>query len=119
MDETRRRREIQVEHNRVNGITPRSVVKSTEQVRFSTRVADARGERETHQKVAERVATYAGEMETSAVIELLEQQMKETATALDFEAAAALRDQLFELRAKLDGNVPRRAAGLDRLRAGR
>src|SRR5690348_718867 len=117
--ETARRREIQVAHNQEHGVTPRSVVKSTEQVRFSTRVADARGERETQRRVAERVATYETEMDTVALVTMLEQQMKEAAGALDFEAAAALRDQIFELRAKLDGNVSRRAGGLDRLRAAR
>jgi excinuclease ABC subunit B len=119
IDETRRRREIQVAHNQEHGITPRSVVKSTEQVRFITRVADARGERDTQRHVAERVATYEKEMDTVALVTMLEQQMKEAAGALDFEAAAALRDQIFELRAKLDGNVSRRAGGLGRLRAAR
>ena len=119
LDETRRRRELQVAHNQEHGITPRSVVKSTEQVRFITRVADARGERETQRRVAERVAGYEKEMDTAALLAMLEQQMKEAATALDFEAAAALRDQIFELRAKLDGNVTRRPGGLDRLRAAR
>ena len=119
IDETRRRRELQVAHNQEHGITPRSVVKSTEQVRFITRVADARGERESQRRVAERVATYEKEMDAAALLTMLEQQMKEAAGALDFEAAAALRDQIFELRAKMDGNVTRRAGGLDRLRAAR
>ncbi len=119
IDETRRRRELQVAHNEEHGITPRSVVKSTEQVRFITRVADARGERETQRRVAERVSTYEKEMDAAALLTMLEQQMKEAAGALDFEAAAALRDQIFELRAKMDGNVTRRAGGLDRLRATR
>ncbi|HEV2181566.1 MAG TPA: excinuclease ABC subunit UvrB [Gemmatimonadaceae bacterium] len=119
IDETRRRRELQVAHNQEHGITPRSVVKSTEQVRFITRVADARGEREPQRRVAERVATYEKEMDTVALVTMLEQQMTEAAGALDFEAAAALRDQIFELRAKLDGNVSRHAGGLDRLRAAR
>ncbi|HTL96257.1 MAG TPA: excinuclease ABC subunit UvrB [Gemmatimonadaceae bacterium] len=119
IDETRRRRVLQVAHNEEHGITPRSVVKSTEQVRFITRVADARGERETQRRVAERVSTYEKEMDTAALVTMLEQQMKEAAGSLDFEAAAALRDQIFELRAKMDGNVTRRAGGLDRLRAAR
>ncbi len=119
LDETRRRREIQVAHNLEHGITPRSVVKSTDQVRFITRVADARGERETQRRVAERVSGYEKEMDTAALLAMLEEQMKEAAGALDFEAAAALRDQIFELRAKLDGNVARRPGGLDRLRAAR
>ena len=118
MEETRRRREIQLAHNEKHGITPTTVVKSTAQVRFSTRVADARGEREEPRKVAERVATYASEMDTEALVALLEQQMKEAAANLDFEAAAALRDQLFEVRARKDGGG-KRASGLARIRAGR
>ncbi|HET7622601.1 MAG TPA: UvrB/UvrC motif-containing protein, partial [Gemmatimonadaceae bacterium] len=83
-----------------------------------TRVADARGEREEPRKVAEKVATYASEMDRDALIELLEQQMKEAAANLDFEAAAALRDQLFEVRAKQNGDARgKRAGGLARIRA--
>jgi excinuclease ABC subunit B len=120
MDETRRRRELQVEYNEKHGITPTTVVKSTAEVRFSTRVADARGEREEPRKVAERVATYASEMDAEALVELLEQQMKEAAANLDFEAAAALRDQLFEVRAKQNGDAKgKRASGLARIRATR
>ncbi len=121
LEETKRRRELQVAFNTAHDITPRSVVKSTEQVRFSTRVADARGDREERgRKVAEEVATYAKEMDTAALIELLESQMKEAAANLDFEAAAALRDQLFEIRAS---GSPRAAArppsGPERARARR
>ncbi|HEU6451780.1 MAG TPA: excinuclease ABC subunit UvrB, partial [Gemmatimonadaceae bacterium] len=120
MDETQRRRELQLEYNVKHGITPTTVVKSTAEVRFSTRVADARGEREEPKKVAERVATYASEMDTEALIGLLEQQMKEAAANLDFEAAAALRDQLFEVRAKQNGEGKgKRASGLARIRAAR
>src|SRR3954471_2134303 len=46
MEETSRRREIQSEHNRVHGIVPRGVEKSIDQVRFITRVADARVEKD-------------------------------------------------------------------------
>jgi excinuclease ABC subunit B len=122
MDETKRRREIQRAHNLKYGITPTSVVKSTEQVRFITRVADARGEREDRgRKVAEQVATYASEMDAATLIELLESQMKEAATNLDFESAAVLRDQLLEVKAKRsgNGNGAKRGEGLSRIRAPR
>jgi excinuclease ABC subunit B len=112
IDETARRRQLQMAYNAEHGITPRTVVKSTEQVRFVTRVADARtADRDGPRKVAEERATYASELDRVALIELLERQMKEAAAALDFEAAAQLRDQLLELRAKGDGNVVRRTAG--------
>ncbi len=124
MGETGRRREIQVAHNLQHGITPRSVVKSTDQVRFSTRVADARMEREDKgRKVAEQVATYASEMDRAALIDLLETQMKQAAADLDFEVAARLRDQLFELRAAASsasrGSAGRGEPGLAGIRAGR
>ena len=112
LDETSRRRQLQIAYNAEHGITPRTVVKSTEQVRFVTRVADARtADRDGRRKVAEERATYASEMDRAALIQLLEQQMKEAAAALDFELAAQLRDQLLELRAKGDGNVVRRPSG--------
>jgi excinuclease ABC subunit B len=120
IEETNRRREIQTAHNLEHGITPMTVVKSTDQVRFSTRVADARMEREGRRRVAEAPATYASEMEAAALIEFLEQQMKTAAKELDFEAAAQIRDQLFELRARLDGvKGPPRADGLASIRAKR
>ncbi|HEX7527071.1 MAG TPA: excinuclease ABC subunit UvrB, partial [Gaiellaceae bacterium] len=53
MDETNRRRVVQEAHNREHGIVPRSVIKSTEQIRVLTRVADARDEREGREKERE------------------------------------------------------------------
>ncbi|HET7586021.1 MAG TPA: excinuclease ABC subunit UvrB [Gemmatimonadaceae bacterium] len=117
MDETGRRRELQLAYNQEHGITPTTVVKSTEQVRFVTRVADARGDRTA--RVAEPAPTYASEMERETLIAMLEAQMKDAATRLDFEEAAALRDQLLELRAAAAGNVQRPASGLARVRARR
>ncbi|MGQ0713285.1 MAG: excinuclease ABC subunit UvrB [Gemmatimonadaceae bacterium] len=121
IEETKRRREIQVAHNREHGITPQSIAKSIDQVRFTTRVADARTpEREDRERrVAEPLATYASEMDAAALIEVLEKEMKEAAANLDFEAAARLRDQLFELRAKRETTDRTRTGGLDRIKARR
>ena len=69
--------------------------------------------------LAEQVPTYASEMDAAALIEMLEKEMKEAAANLDFEAAARLRDQLFELRAKRETTDRVRAGGLDRIKARR
>jgi excinuclease ABC subunit B len=98
IDETSRRRETQVAHNKQFNITPTTVSKSVDQVRFTTRVADARGERE-EKRVAEPARGYST-MDVGQLEKLLEEQMKEAAVAMDFELAAQLRDQLFELRAR-------------------
>jgi excinuclease ABC subunit B len=97
------------------------VVTSPSQVRFVTRVADARGDRDDKsRKVAEQVATYASEMDAATLIELLESQMKEAAANLDFESAAALRDQLLEVKASgSPAAAHKRGEGLSRIRARR
>ena len=96
LDETRRRRDAQLAHNKANGITPRSVSKSVDQVRLSTRVADARMQ-EPKAKVAEPSQPYSV-VDRDQLLKMLEEQMKDAATNMDFELAAQLRDQLFELR---------------------
>jgi excinuclease ABC subunit B len=125
LDETNRRRELQVRHNAEHGIIPRGVQKSIDQVKFITRVADARVEREAVEaargakRVSEEQARYTAE-ELPKLIAELEAEMREAAKALDFETAARLRDQLFELRAKADGaSSPARRGGLAELRGGR
>ena len=95
IDETGRRRETQLAYNREHGIVPRSVSKSIDQVRFITRVADARTEKAA--KVAEPARGYAV-MDHDALVRMLEEQMKDAAANMDFELAATLRDQLFELK---------------------
>ena len=104
IEETNRRRELQRAYNREHGITPVSVKKSVSEVRFITRVADARTEREEREKekgrrVAEAGAHY-GKDNLPALIAELEAQMREAATNLDFETAARIRDELFEVKAK-------------------
>ncbi|MDT8340452.1 MAG: excinuclease ABC subunit UvrB [Longimicrobiales bacterium] len=98
LEETERRREIQVAHNREHGITPATIRKSVAEIEFSTRVADARA---PALAVAEDAADYAAELDAETRVRILEAEMSQAAEALDFERAALLRDQLFELRARL------------------
>ncbi|MEQ9398204.1 MAG: excinuclease ABC subunit UvrB [Longimicrobiales bacterium] len=96
IDETERRREIQLAHNEEHGITPVTIRKSVTEIEFSTRVADARI---VPAVVSEASETYADEINREEYIKILEKEMEGAAEALDFERAALLRDQLFELRA--------------------
>jgi excinuclease ABC subunit B len=95
LNEMNRRRVAQLAHNQEHGITPRSIVKSVGDIRFVTRVADARLPKPG--AAAVRRPADAGERET--LIRMLEQQMQAAAEELDFELAAVLRDQLLELKA--------------------
>jgi excinuclease ABC subunit B len=96
IDETQRRRDIQAAHNEKHGITPETIRKSIEEIEFSTRVADARA---VPTAVAEGKETYADEVNREEYVKILEKEMEEAAEALDFERAALLRDQLFQLKA--------------------
>jgi excinuclease ABC subunit B len=105
MDEMTRRRTRQRAYNTEHDITPRSIVKSIVDIRFATRVADARGSRVP----AEPIHRPADDAERESMIRLLESQMQAAAEALDFELAALLRDQLLELKAGLEPRGGRRA----------
>jgi excinuclease ABC subunit B len=102
IDETNRRREIQRQYNEEHGITPRTIVKSIEELMLSTRVADARLEKtRAVDRVAEPRASYADEVNLEEWARILEQEMRDASAAMDFERAATLRDQLLEVRARL------------------
>ncbi|MCA9736496.1 MAG: excinuclease ABC subunit UvrB, partial [Gemmatimonadetes bacterium] len=97
MDETNRRREIQLEFNREHGIVPQTVTKSITEIELSTRVADARERPQA--RVAERAGSYAQELDIEETLKILEAEMAAAAEALDFERAALLRDEILELKA--------------------
>ncbi|HLZ45025.1 MAG TPA: excinuclease ABC subunit UvrB [Gemmatimonadales bacterium] len=95
LQEMNRRRVTQIAYNTEHGITPRSIVKSVGDIRFVTRVADARAGK----PAAGAIRRPANAAERDTLIRMLEQQMQAAAEELDFELAAVLRDQLLELKA--------------------
>ena len=98
IDETNRRRKIQVAYNEEHHIVPASIVKAVRDITASLRRAEA-------PEAAESVTPAA----LPRLIKDLEKQMKEAAQQLEFEKAALLRDQIFELREALvekDGDLP-------------
>ena len=97
LNETNRRREIQVAHNLEHDITPETIKKSVQQIEFSTRVADASEKRVA--RVSEQKPSYADEVNAEEYIKILEQEMTEAAEAMDFDRAALLRDEIFDLKA--------------------
>ena len=99
ISETDRRRAKQVKFNEEHGITPVSIHKSIRDLtdQFSARgVAETRGEYKTgkHKDLTSRT-------EMQKVIAELEKQMKDAARNLEFERAAALRDEMYELKSVL------------------
>jgi excinuclease ABC subunit B len=110
LEEMTRRRELQQEYNREHGITPRSIVKSMEEVRLSTHVADARTERPEPKPAVQEQVDLRDPARRAAMIQALERQMREAAANLEFELAAMLRDQLTELRAMGAPDVQRGGA---------
>jgi excinuclease ABC subunit B len=103
MEETERRRTIQLAYNEEHGITPQTIIKSVEEIELTTRVADAREKGVA--KVAEARTAYGaghGGRSIAEVTEELEKEMRGAAARLDFEKAALIRDQLLELRAAAD-----------------
>jgi len=99
MDETSRRRAKQVKYNQEHGIVPVSIHKAIRDLtdQMSPRaVSEMKGEYKTgkHKDVTSRA-------ELQKVIAEMERQMKEAAKNLEFERAAALRDEMYELKSIL------------------
>jgi excinuclease ABC subunit B len=98
IDETNRRRAKQVKYNEANGIVPISIHKAIRDLteEFS---AKAVGEMRGEYKVKDKSGLPRNELKQ--IIHEMEKQMKEAAKNLEFERAAALRDELFDLKSLL------------------
>ncbi|MFO7587219.1 MAG: excinuclease ABC subunit UvrB [Gemmatimonadota bacterium] len=119
IEETERRRATQAAYNAEHGITPRTIRKSIEEIRFTTAVADVRSAEEKAAAVAERTSRYEG-LDPAALVHRLEEEMRRAAGDLDFERAARVRDELFDVKAQLEtGRDVRRGRPAGRRESGR
>jgi excinuclease ABC subunit B len=99
IDETYRRRAIQVAHNEQHGIQPRGIVKEIKDLTDRVRaVAEEQSEYRAGGPARQGIIAEMPRDELARLIKDLESQMKTAARDLEFEKAALLRDQIVELR---------------------
>ncbi len=112
MDETLRRRDKQIAYNLKHGITPRTIIKSKEQVFAQTSVLDIKGynpgdpyavapDEDLVTLAAEDQEVYQTIPQMEKAITKTKKEMEKAARDLDFMEAARLRDQMFDLQKKL------------------
>ena len=105
IEETERRRKLQIEYNTLHGIIPKTIIKS-----MSNPILDILAKDRVEDVLASQLDDSAFDKETGKIskkaliraIDKLEAQMKDSAKNLDFEKAAEFRDQLKSLREKLE-----------------
>ncbi|MFP5269921.1 excinuclease ABC subunit UvrB [Coleofasciculus sp.] len=102
IDETERRRGIQLAYNRMHGITPQPIVKKSSNAILAFLDVSRRLNHQQLTKVSEQVEDLPLE-QIPELISQLETQMKEAAKNLEFEEAAQYRDKIKHLRDKLVG----------------
>lgn len=107
IEETNRRRVVQIAYNEKHGITPRTVFKSREEILNQKSILDIRGkqaqeylEPETVTMAADPLVAYLSREQLEKLIAETERKMKAAAKDLDFIAAAQYRDELLALKEK-------------------
>ena len=102
MDETLRRREKQIEHNKAHGITPKTIKKNVDDMlNFAPEKRKMKESLKKKTKVSDiKIDEILGIKEAMKVIKKLEKQMKTYAQELEFEKAATIRDTISEIKEK-------------------
>ncbi len=105
INETNRRRKLQLEYNKKHNITPKTIFKSREDILSSTSIAELRkkdpDKEPAFSKVAEPVLKYMSKDQKLDLISQLEEEMINAAKDLEFERAASLRDEIERLKKML------------------
>jgi excinuclease ABC subunit B len=105
IDETDRRREVQIAYNLANGITPTTVIKSKDEIFKQTKVADSKKstkryyiEEEEASLAADPVVAYLSKEELTKMSERTRKAMEKAAKELEFIEAARLRDEYLAIQ---------------------
>jgi excinuclease ABC subunit B len=102
INETNRRRKLQLEYNKKHNITPKTIFKSREDILSSTSIAELRKKEPDKEaafsKVAEPILKYMSNEQKLDLISQLEEEMINAAKDLEFERAASLRDEIEKLK---------------------
>ncbi|MCB0691279.1 MAG: excinuclease ABC subunit UvrB [Saprospiraceae bacterium] len=108
IDETNRRRALQIAYNEEHGITPKTVSKTREEILEQSSILDIRGKKsrsyiddEEVTIAADPLLDYMSSSQIKNLIVETEEKMKKAAKELDFITAAQYRDELFALKKKL------------------
>ncbi len=103
IDETKRRRSIQMKYNEEHHITPKTIIKPIQDAITATKPSEDTGEKEDSTEFTTRDFAKLKRTDQEKMVAELTEQMQSAAKRLDFEQAATLRDTVMELKAQMTG----------------
>ncbi len=108
IDETNRRRQIQIDYNLANGITPKTIIRSKDSILGQTKVADSKKtkryyiEEEEKSLAADPVVAYLSKEELNKMADRTRKAMEKAAKELEFMEAARLRDEYLAIQKMIE-----------------